>query len=230
MAEMNLSDHGIVDTTSLKDDLSIYLSEINNITILNNLDYSIQGNLFYKLSENGSVIYIDHKTGNIADDFLIEQSFRDEIKHIVNLNKGDIKNVLYEKSFNKFDYSEEILYITILIGKFIKRIYLDSETGVEISYKDLTNYCLNNNWIFNKDLNLWYKWDYYKMKRKVMDIYMNPIIELSHSMIYDINECIHLPINLRPPKLIRSINYIPKPKLMYEINFEDKDGYPIIMK
>ena len=220
------------------DDIDSYLKEINNIILYNNMNFMTQGNIFYYIQQNGDIMYIDPKTGDIPNYEVLEKSFYDEIMNwIIYKDKYEIIEILEEKSFSKLDLVGNIMYTSYYINDIKKIIWVSTDKGNFTDKSDLEKVAKNNNWFLDRNINLWCKWNENKY-RSWLDLEWNPASNFPSTLEEDAFRKLQqkdyekLPLGLRPPKLIRQkmVFYFPKPKLICEINELDKDGYPVIIK
>ena len=223
--------------SSKEDDIDEYLKEINNINYLINNNFLTQGNIFYNIVNN-NVIYVDPKTGEVPNYEVLEKSFYDEVMNwIIYKDKHEIIEILEEKSFSTFDLEGNIMYTSYYINDIKKIIWISTDKANFTDKKELEIVAKNNNWFFDKNINLWCKWNENKY-RSWLDIEWNPAsnfpstIEEDELRNLDRKDYEKLPFGLRPPKLDRQkiVFHFPKPKLICEINELDKNGYPIIIK
>ena len=217
-----------VASNSSEDDINKYLIEINNLVILNNMNFIAQGSIFYNILQNGEIIYIDPKTGDIPCSKVIEKSFYDEAYNLVNNNITSISKVidiLEERSFSKFDLNGYVMYATFIINNIKKRIWISTITRKLLKKNDIEIVAKNNNWLLDKGVNLWFKWNE-NGARSWLDLEWNPVNNYPSTLEEDNFRKLQrieyekLPLNLRASKLRKSdiTYYFPKPKLICEIN------------
>lgn len=234
-----LKNQGITNCNIKDNEIDCYLDEIKNITILNNLNFLVQGNIFYTILINGDIIYVDPKTGDIPSDNILEKSFYDEVKNIIQFSNGNkfvIRDLFEQKSFQTFDYEKNVMYITYIINNKKKRLWIDIETSKILNSNEIEYIAKKNNWFYDEISNLWCKWNQNKY-RSWLGLNWDPVNNFP-STIEEENfrkickEYEFLPIGLRPPKLSRQTIFFkfPEPRLVSEINELDIDGYPIVIK